>query len=316
VIAVSSTVETSPSVRDRGAAAPGAGGVANARRSRNSAASGRARVAGVIGYYIGQAVLIVVFAFPLLWVLSLSLKSAEETLATPPTLLPQAWAWSNYAYVLQTTPLGRYLVNSLVIVGLTVAGVLLLAVPAAYALSRYIFPGYQAYRRGLLTAQLISPLVIAVPLYQAFVATGLINNYLGLILVYIAIIAPFITWFLKTFLDTIPRELDESAAVDGSSPLRTLISVIVPAARPGIASAGILAGITAWSQFVVPFIFLDDIKLFPVSVGVVNLKATAGEITTQYVAAGSVMAIAPVIILFILLQRHIVGALTAGAVKG
>jgi multiple sugar transport system permease protein len=267
-------------------------------------------------FYLGQLLLIVIFAFPLLWVLSLSLKSADETLASPPSLLPTQWLWSNYSHVLDTTPLGRYLLNSIVLVGLSVVGTLLLAVPAAYALSRFVFPGRRPYTRGLLAAQLISPLIIAVPVYRLFVTLHLINNFVGLVLVYIAIVAPFITWFLKSFFDTIPRELDEAAAIDGCTALSGMIRVVLPTARPGIASAAILAAVTSWSQFAIPFILLDNQDLFPVSVGVVNLQATAGEITTQYLAAGSVMAIAPVLLLFVVLQRYIVGALTAGAVKG
>jgi multiple sugar transport system permease protein len=271
---------------------------------------------GNAGYYAGQLVLIVVFAFPLLWVLSLSLKSAAETLQSPPSLLPESWLWSNYGHVLDTTPLGRYLLNSAIVVALTVLGILLLAVPTAYALSRFVFPGRRAYTRGLLAAQLISPLIIAVPVYRLFIALHLINNYVGLMLVYVAIVAPFITWFLKTYFDTLPRELDEAAAIDGCTPAGALRRVVLPSARPGIVSACILAGVTAWSQFAIPFILLDDQRLYPASVGVVNLKATAGEITTQYLAAGSVMAILPVIVIFVVLQRQIVGALTAGAVKG
>jgi multiple sugar transport system permease protein len=271
---------------------------------------------GNLGYYGAQLLLILVFAFPLLWVASLSLKSAEETLQSPPSLLPSQWLFSNYSEVLSTTPIGRYLVNSVILVGITVFGTLALGVPVAFALSRYVFRGKRPYTRGLLAAQLISPLIIAVPVYRAFAALGLINNYLGLVLVYIAIVAPFITWFLKSFFDTIPRDLDEAAAIDGCTPLSALIRVLLPTAVPGIVSAGILAAVTSWSQFAVPFILLDDRDLFPVSVGVVNLQATAGEITTQYLAAGSVMAIAPVLIAFVLLQRYIVGALTAGAVKG
>lgn len=271
---------------------------------------------GNLPYYLGQLVLIVIFAFPLLWVLSLSLKSPAETLESPPGLLPDEFLWTNYTDVLETSPLGRYLLNSLLVVGLAVAGTLLLAVPAAYALSRFTFGARRPYTRALLAAQLISPLIIAVPVYRLFVSLNLINNYAGLVLVYIAIVAPFITWFLKTFFDTIPVSLDESASIDGCTRLNGLIKVILPTARPGIASAAILASVTSWSQFAIPFILLDDIDLYPVSVGVVNLQASAGEITTQYVAAGSIMAIAPVLILFILLQRHIVGALTAGAVKG
>jgi len=267
-------------------------------------------------YYAGQILLIVVFAFPLLWVLSLSLKTGAETLQSPPTLLPQDVQWGNYSRVLQTTPIGRYLLNSLLLVVASVAGALVVGIPAAYALSRFVFPRQRVFSRTLLAAQLISPLVIAVPLYRLFVSLHLVNNYLGLVLVYIAIMAPFLTWFMKSYFDTVPVALDEAGMIDGCSRLRAVIQLVLPTARPGVASAAILGGVTAWSQFAIPFILLDSRDLFPVSVGVVNLQATAGEITTQYVAAGSILAVAPVILLFVVLQRHIVGALTAGAVKG
>jgi len=267
-------------------------------------------------YYFGEVVLIIVFAFPLLWVLSLSLKTAAETLQSPPSLVPLDPQWGNYAHVLQTTPIGRYLLNSLLLVVVSVAGALGVGIPAAYALSRFVFPGQRGFSRTLLAAQLISPLIIAVPLYRLFVSLHLVNNYRVLILVYIAIMAPFLTWFLKTYFDTVPVALDEAGMVDGLSRLGAMLRLVLPTAAPGIASAAILGGVTAWSQFVLPFILLDSRDLFPVSVGVVNLQATAGEITTQYLAAGSILAVAPVILLFIVLQRQIVGALTAGAVKG
>jgi len=271
---------------------------------------------GRAGYHLGQAVLVIAFAFPLAWVLSLSLKTGPETLQSPPSLLPESPQWGNYATVLENTPIGRYLVNSLFLVAVSVTGALLVAVPAAYGLSRFVFRGRQTYSRGVLAAQLVSPLIIAVPAYRLFVALGLVDSYVGLVLIYIAMIAPFLTWFLKTYLDTVPRALDEAAMIDGCSRLRTVVSVILPTIRPGLASAAILGGVTTWSQFAVPFILLDTRELFPVSVGVVNLQQTAGEITTQYLAAGSVLAVAPVIVLFVVFQRHIVGALTAGAVKG
>jgi multiple sugar transport system permease protein len=284
-----------------------------ARHSSGGRSRGRATNAA---YILGQVVLVALFIFPLLWVLSLSLKTAPETLQSPPGLLPRSPQWGNYTHVLDTTPIGRYLLNSLVLVVASVAGALALGVPAAYALSRLVFPAQRSFSRGLLAAQLISPLIIAVPLYRLFVVLHLVNNYVGLVLVYIAIIAPFLTWFLKSYLDTVPVSLDEAALVDGCTRLTAMLRVVLPSAMPGIASAAILGAVTSWSQFAIPFILLDDRDLFPVSVGVVNLQATAGEITTQYLAAGSVLAVAPVVVLFVLLQRHIVGALTSGAVKG
>jgi multiple sugar transport system permease protein len=284
-----------------------------ARQSSGGRSRGRATNAA---YVLGQVVLVALFIFPLLWVLSLSLKTAPETLQSPPGLLPRSPQWGSYTHVLDTTPIGRYLLNSLVLVVASVAGALALGVPAAYALSRLVFPARRSFSRGLLAAQLISPLIIAVPLYRLFVILHLVNNYVGLVLVYIAIIAPFLTWFLKSYLDTVPVSLDEAALVDGCTRRAAMVRVVLPSAMPGIASAAILGAVTSWSQFAIPFILLDDRDLFPVSVGVVNLQATAGEITTQYLAAGSILAVAPVVILFVVLQRHIVGALTSGAVKG
>ena len=268
------------------------------------------------GYVLGQVVLVLLFLFPLLWVVSLSLKTAPETLQSPPSLLPASPQWGNYATVLDTTPIGRYLLNSVLLVGLAVAGALAVSVPAGYALSRFVFSARRAVSRGVLAAQLVSPLVIAVPAYQLFVRLGLVNNPISVVLVYVAVVAPFLTWFLKSYFDTVPAALDEAARIDGCSRWQAALRVVVPAARGGIASAAILGAVTSWSQFAVPFILLDDPDLFPVSVGVVNLQSTAGEVTTQLLAAGSVLAVAPIVVVFVLLQRHILGALTSGAVKG
>lgn len=271
---------------------------------------------GNAGLYLGMAVVMVLFAFPVLWVISLSLRTPEEVVASPPPLLPASPKWSNYGHVLETTHLGRYLLNSLVVVAGSVVGCLAVCVPAAYGLSRLRFHGRTAFSRAVLACQLISPVVLVFPMYRLFVSLGLVNNYLGLILVYIAVTAPFLTWFLRNYLNSIPPELDEAAMVDGCSRPRALASVVLPAAAPGIASAAIVVAVLSWSQFAVPFVLLDDSSLYPVSVGVVNLQDTSGDITTQYVAAGSVLAVLPVIVVFIVLQRYIVGALTAGSVKG
>ncbi len=270
------------------------------------------------GLYLAMAVTTLVFAFPLLWVLSLSLRTPREVMATPPPLIPADLQWGNYVHVLTTTQIGSYLLNSLIVVTGSVVGCLAVCVPSAYGLSRLRFRGRRTFSRAVLACQLISPLVLVVPLYKVFTAVGLINNYFGLILVYVAVAAPFLTWFLRNYFDSISAELDEAALVDGCSRPRALLSVVLPAAAPGIASAGIVVSVLSWSQFVVPFVLLDDSSLYPVSVGVINLQNTtgSGEVTTQYLAAGSLLAVAPVIVLFLALQRYIVGALTAGSLKG
>ena len=139
---------------------------------------------------------------------------------------------------------------------------------------------------------------------------------MSLISLYVAIVLPFTTWFLKGYFDTIPYELDEAAIVDGATRWQVVARILVPICAPGIATAGILAFVLSWSQFVVPFILLDDRNLYTISVGIVNLQSTSDAITLHYLAAASIVAIAPVVVVFVLLQRYIVGALTSGAIKG
>ncbi|WP_158889643.1 carbohydrate ABC transporter permease [Amycolatopsis anabasis] len=266
--------------------------------------------------YLGMVVTVLVFVFPVLWVFSLSLRTPEEVAAAPPPLVPASPRWSNYGHVLATTDMGRYLLNSVIVVSGSVVVCLAVCLPAAYGLSRLRFRGARTFSRFVLACQLISPVVLVVPVYRAFVAVGLINNYLGMILVYVAVTAPFLTWFLRDYLESIPDSLDEAAMVDGCTRGRALVSVVIPAAAPGIASAAIVVAVLSWSQFVVPFVLVDDSDLYPVSVGVVNLQQTSSEITTQYLAAGSILAVVPVIVVFVVLQRYIVGALTAGSLKG
>lgn len=263
-----------------------------------------------------MAVAFICFVFPLLWVLSTSLKTVSELFVTPPLLFPPDPQWGNFVHVLNAMPMLRYIGNSVAIVFLTVLLVAAVGIPAAYGLSRFAFRRRRVFMRTILAAQLISPIVIVVPLYRMLVQLGLLNSFLPLVIVYAAVQLPFTVWFLKGFFDTIPIELDEAALTDGASRLRSLWSVVLPVARPGIASALIIVAVSSWSQFVIPYILLNDQKSYPVSVGVVNLKSTIGGVTTQYLAAGALLSIIPVIIVFVFLQRFIIGALMQGAIKG
>jgi multiple sugar transport system permease protein len=267
-------------------------------------------------YYVMFAAVTVFFIFPLLWVLSLSLKDVPELFATPPLLFPTEPRFENYLYVLERTNVGTYLGNSLFIVLSTIALVLLIALPSAYVFSRMEFRFKRTALLAILIFQMVSPVVVAIPLYRFFSQVDLLNSYGSLIAVYVAIGLPVATWFLRGYFDSIPRELDESATIDGCSRLQLLRKILLPLAAPGIASVAILVGVQSWSQFVIPFILLDDGDMFPVSVGIVNLQSTSEAITTHYLAAASIISVLPIILIFVLLQRFIVGALTSGAVKG
>jgi multiple sugar transport system permease protein len=268
------------------------------------------------GLYAAYAVITVFFLFPIFWVVSMSLKTVPQLFASPPVWFPIPPQFGNYAYVLTGTSIGRYLLNSAFIVLMTVIFTLIIATLAAYGFSRFSFRYKRPSLLAVLVFQMVSPVVIAIPLYRFFAALGLLNSYATLILVYVAIVLPFTTWFLKGYFDTIPYEMDEAAIVDGASRWQVLTRILLPVCAPGIATAAILAAVLSWSQFVVPFILLDSRELYPISVGLVDLKNTSDAITLHYLSAASVIAIAPVIAVFVLLQRYIVNALTAGAIKG
>ncbi len=266
--------------------------------------------------YLAYAVIIIFFLFPVFWVFSLSLRTVPELYASPPIWFPLHPQFQNYTFVLHQTPIGGYLIHSLIIVTATIAVVLGIGIPAAYALSRFRFRLSRSVLTAILVCQMISPVVIVIPLYHFLSILNLLNNYAALILVYSALALPFSTWFLKGFLDAVPHELDESAQIDGCNRFQTLRRVVLPLAMPGITSAAILVAVLSWSQFVVPFILVDDSSIYPVTVGLVNLQSNSDGITLQYLAAGSMIAIIPVMIVFIFLQRFIVSGLTNGAVKG
>ena len=242
-----------------------------------------------------------------------------ELFAFPPRLVPQHPTLAAYRDVLIGSPLARYLLNSVKLVSATVLCALAIAVPSAYALSRLRFrrPVMKSLvMLGMLAVQLISPLVIALPLYRWFSALGLINSHAALVLVYVALSAPFATWMLAGFLDTVPVALDEAARIDGCTRLQSLLRVLLPVMLPGLASTAILLAISTWGQFIVPFVLLTRGDLYPVSVGILDYQSSSNSVSTHLLAAAAILSALPAMLTFLVLQRFIVGALTAGAVKG
>jgi multiple sugar transport system permease protein len=260
--------------------------------------------------------MVLFFLFPLFWVVSLSFKTIPEIFSTPIIWFSPKPQWSNYLYVIKHTRIFYNLLNSLLLVTATLICCTLIVLPASYILSRSKFKGKKIVMMGMMIFQMISPVIIAIPLYRFFSAFHLINNYPALIAVYAALYSPFAVWFMKGYFDSIPIALDEAAKVDGCSRFRTLTSVLFPVAFPGVISVSILIAVQSWGQLIVPFILLDRREYYPVSVGLLDLQASAEAVSVHFLAASSIIAVAPVIILFIVLQKFIIGALTNGAVKG
>lgn len=266
--------------------------------------------------YLFMLVTFAFFAWPLLWLLSLALRTRKEVFLGVTRFIPKAPTLDNFAMILSSDKFLSYLWNALKLSSLSAAGCLIVALPAAYAFSRFRFKGKGFWMMALLSVQMISPLVIMVPLYRYMAAMGLLDSHFGTTMVYVALAVPVSTWILKGSIDGIPKTLDEAAMMDGCTRFGVFIRVILPLSTPGIASAFIIAVISGWSQFLVPFLLITKESLTPIGVGIFQYAGTQNDSSIQLLAAACLVSVVPAIIAFLSLQRLILGAMTAGAVKG
>ncbi len=209
----------------------------------------------------------------------------------------------------------RHAMNSLVVaLATTVVGVLL-SCTAAYALSRFRFPGRKAGLTTFLVVQMFPATLLLIPLYVVLDKLGMLNSLVGLVLVYATTAIPFCVWTLKGYFDTLPRELEEAARIDGASPWLIFRRIILPLARPGIAVTALFSFMTAWNEFIMASTFMTDESSFTLPV---KIQMSVTEHTADYglFAAGAIVVSIPVMIAFYVLQKYLVGGLTAGAVKG
>ncbi|MEK1897144.1 MAG: carbohydrate ABC transporter permease [Rhizobium sp.] len=266
--------------------------------------------------YVFLAVTFLFFAWPLLWLLSLALRTRKEVFLGVSRFIPKAPTLDNFTTILSSEKFAGYLWNALILSTSSAIGCLVVALPAAYAFSRFPFRGKGPWMMILLAFQMISPLVIMVPLYRYMAAIGLTDSHFGAAMVYIALAVPMVTWILKGFIDGIPRSLDEAALIDGCSHFAVFWRIILPLSTPGIASAFIITVIAGWSQFLVPFLLISKEALMPIGVGIFQYAGTQNDSSIQLLAAACLVSVVPAIVAFLSLQRLILGAMTAGAVKG
>lgn len=264
--------------------------------------------------YTLYALGIVFFLFPVLWVLSMSLRPAGEVLSYPVQIIPRTIVVEPYLIVLQDSQMVTWFLNSLKITILEVIGVLLVVTPGAYAFSRFEFRGRRPLLFGVLFFQMISPVVIVIPMYNMMANFGLLNTHVGLILLYIGLQIPFSIWLLKSYFDTIPESLDKAAQIDGCNNLQTLWHVLIPVILPGLAVVVIFNFVFSWAEFVMAYTVLNSSKLFTVSIGIFSFQ---GQYSTSYrlIAAASIITILPLLLMFLSLQKYFIKGLVEGAVK-
>jgi multiple sugar transport system permease protein len=276
----------------------------------------RAERLGDVATYAVALFLIVLFAAPLLWLVSLAVRTPAEVFLGAARFIPEEPTLANFEQILTDRAFGLYLWNGIKLCALGALGALMVSVPAAYVFSRRSFRGASTLMLGILTVQMVSPLVLLIPLYRYMELLGLLETHAAAAGVYMALGVPLSVWMLKASFDAIPRSLEQAAAVDGCSPAQILCFITLPLAAPGMASAFILNMLMGWSQFLVPFILLSRDQLQPISVAIFNFAGSTSASTTQLLAAACVITVLPAIGAFLALQRLIVGAVMAGAVKG
>jgi len=269
---------------------------------------------GQIAPLVLAAALLTVWVFPILWGLLTSLKTERDVLAYPPQLVFEP-TLRNYAEVLfGSASILPNLFSSVVIAGTTTLLTMLLAIPAAYALARLDLPAKRASGFYVLATQMLPPVGLVIPYFLALQRVGWLDSYQGMIAIYLTFSLPFAVWLLVSYFEDIPREMEEAALLDRAGRLRALLLVVLPQIRGGIAVTVIFVFLNAWNEFLFAVV-LGGNKVRPVTVAMYNFISVE---QTQWarLAAAAMIAMAPVILLGLAAQRHIVKGLTVGAVKG
>lgn len=270
--------------------------------------------------HAGLVVVSFVVLYPVLWVVRMAL-TPSQAFAVGLSPIPDNPSLQNFVDVVGRTDLsgtwvfGHQLLNSVIVAVATAIVGVALATSAAYAFSRFTFPGKNMGMLGLLVTQMFPSTMMIIPLYIILDVTGLLDTRTGLVLVYATTSIPFSVWMLKGYFDTIPKELEEAARMDGASTSRIFFSIVLPLARPAIAITALFSFMTAWNEFIIAAKFMNAETHYTLPVllqGYVGAKSTAWG----HFAAGAILVSAPVMALFFFLQKSLVEGLTAGGVKG
>jgi len=262
------------------------------------------------------AATVAVVLFPVYWMFVTSVLPSSLVLSRQPPLVPplDAMSFAAYAEVFRRRPVLTWLLNSTIVVVGSVTISLAISALAGYSLSRFQSPAQRVAGGALLLSKMLRGSLIVIPFFVMFTTIKLIDSLFGLILANVAVGVPFATWMMKGFFDTLPRELEQAAAIDGCSPLQALWYVILPLAKPGLAACGIYLAIVAWSEFVFARTLVTQPNNWVVTVG---LQSFVGEYLVDWPAlmAAGVVSLLPMFFLFVLLEPFLVSGLTSGAVK-
>lgn len=268
-----------------------------------------------LGYLIFFVFFVSSIAFPFFWQLINSFKTQRDLFSVPPTFWPQTWTLQNYIHAFTRQPFLLYIKNSFVVASMSTVIAIVVGSLASYSISRTRIKFKKLYLIILLSITLLPPITIVNPIYMLMRSLNLLNTYLGLAIVNIVFALPLAVWFLSSFFDTIPEELEESALIDGATIFQAFYKIILPLVAPGIFTVSILVFIAAWNQYLFAQI-LNPLKIRrTITVGI-TLYQTDYTVPWGTISAASIIVTVPLIIMVLILQKKIISGLLEGGVKG
>lgn len=259
--------------------------------------------------------LVIVILFPFAVMLSTAVKPPQEVLVYPPTWLPSEFHWQNFGAMWEAARIGPAVFNSMWVSAATTILCLLVAIPAAYAAARMEFRGLKLFRQFLLVTQMLSPIVLVLGIFRLMAKMGLVDQLPALVLAYVAFNLAFAVWMLQAYFQTIPRELEEAATLDGANAFQRLRLVFLPLATPAIGITAVFVFIYCWNEFVLAMTLLRSPEHNTLTFQVFSLVGGRYKVEWEQVMAATLVASLPVAVIFALLQRYLVSGLTVGAVK-
>jgi len=261
--------------------------------------------------------MVIYYIFPFYWAIKSSFTADKYLFTKEIKFWPQGFTFENYKKVFTERPFGLNILNSIIVAGATIIFSLIVGSFSAYAIARLKIPGKSALMLLILAVSMFPQVSILGGLFQLLRKMGLINTYPGLIIPYIALNLPLTTWILQNFFRELPKEIEESAYIDGCSKFETLWRIVLPLSAPGLVTTGLLAFIQAWNEFLFALTFMQTPEKYTVPVAIAMFTGkTFYEVPWGQLMAASVIVTTPLVVLVLIFQNKIVQGLTAGSVKG
>lgn len=273
------------------------------------------KAAGWSGFYLMVAIFVIVSLFPFYWIVVTALKTQPEISAGTTGLFPAHLTWSSFSTILSQATFARSLLNSVIVCGSTTILTVIIASLAGYGLARTTIRGKQVIMGFLLVAGFFPVIAMVGPIFVTYRSLGLLDNLVGLVIVYFIYSLPLATWFLTGFFGQIPRELEEAAIVDGATRLQALRRVIAPVAAPGIFTVAILGFIFCWNDFLLALMFITSPSRYTSPLAIINLGQSQYQTYYNLIDAMVVIITLPIVLIVLIAQRRIISGLTAGSFR-